>query len=106
MKHLSKVALGAVVAMLIVGCGEEAEFADREYTHDYLKDDSNAKVLVKLVEFCEANKNAKLSTIQMKNCEMGNFIKRKKNQSFSILTGVEKPTEWDELVKKYGKNSK
>ena len=96
MKNLSKVALGAVVAMLIVGCGEEAEFADREYTYDYLKDDSNAKVLVQLVEFCEANKNAKLSTIQMKNCETANSRKQRLIQVY----------EWTKLVEKYGKNSK
>lgn len=56
MKHLSKVALGAVVAMLIVGCGEEAKFADREYTWDYLSKEGNEKILVEMVEFVKQTK--------------------------------------------------
>lgn len=96
MKHLSKVALGAVVAMLIVGCGEEAKFADREYTWDYLSKEGNEKILVEMVEFCEANKNAKLSTIQMKNCEIADMKKRRLIQVYG----------WTKLVEKYGKNGK
>ncbi len=102
MKNLSKVALGALILAMFVGCGEEAKFGDKEYTHDYLNDKVNAKTLVELVEFCEANKNANLSTIQMKNCELGSFIKHKKNQSWSVLTGDNEPTEWEKLVQQYG----
>lgn len=106
MKILSKIALGAVVALIITGCGESAKFGDKEYTHDYLNDRGNSKLLVELVEFCEANKNADLSTMQMKNCEMGEFVKSKRNKSFNALSDKKEPTEWDELVEKYGSKAK
>ncbi|MSN96904.1 hypothetical protein F1B92_06970 [Campylobacter sp. FMV-PI01] len=107
MKNLSKVALGALILAMFVGCGEEnAKFGDKEYTHDYLNDKSNVKTLVELVEFCEENKSANLSTTQMKNCELGNFIKHKKNQSWGALTGGNEPTEWEKLVEKYGSKDK
>lgn len=106
MKFVSKVALGALVAAVLVGCGEDAKFADKEYTHDYLNNPSNVKLLVELIEFCEANKSANLSTIQMKNCDVGGFIKNKKNQRWSVLTDSKEPTEWEKLVEQYGSKAK
>ncbi|MBT0612821.1 hypothetical protein [Campylobacter hyointestinalis] len=97
MKNLSKVAFGALILAMFVGCGEDAKFGDKEYTHDYLNDKSNVKILVELVEFCEANKSANLNTIQMKNCELGDFIKHKK-----IKIGVCLPVAMSRLN---GKNS-
>ncbi|EGU24824.1 hypothetical protein CFV354_1931 [Campylobacter fetus subsp. venerealis NCTC 10354] len=38
----------------------------------------------------------------MKNCELGSFIKHKKNQRWSLLTGDNEPTEWEKLVQQYG----
>ncbi len=102
MKNLGKATLGGFLALAIVGCGESGKFGDKEYTHDYLNENSNAKVLVELVEFCEANKNANLSTMQMKNCETGNQIKNKLEQD-----GWGNPkSSWDKLVEQYGSKNK
>lgn len=94
MKNLSKVALGALILAILVGCGEEAKFGDKEYTFEYLRD--NEKLLVEIVEFCEANKNANLSTIQMKNCETADNRKRRLIQK----------SNWEKLVEQYGSKAK
>lgn len=94
MKNLSKVALGALIIAMFVGCGEEAKFGDKEYTFEYLRD--NEKLLVEIVEFCEANKNANLSTVQMKNCETADHRKRRLIQI----------SEWEKLVEQYGSKAK
>jgi len=94
MKNLSKVALGALILAILVGCGEEAKFGDKEYTFEYLRD--NEKLLVEIVEFCEANKNANLSTVQMKNCETADNRKRRLIQT----------SNWEKLVEQYGSKAK
>lgn len=100
MKNLGKATLGGFLALAIVGCGESGKFGDKEYTFEYLRD--NEKLLVEIVEFCEANKNANLSTIQMKNCETGNQIKNQLEQD-----GWGNPkSSWDKLVEQYGSKNK
>ncbi|RAZ45737.1 hypothetical protein [Campylobacter hyointestinalis] len=94
MKNLSKVALGALILAMLVGCGEDAKFGDKEYTFEYLRD--NEQLLVEMVFWCEANKNAKLSTIQMKNCETADLRKRRLIQIYG----------WEKLVEKYGSKDK
>lgn len=100
MKNLSKVALGALILAMLVGCGEEsAKFGDKEYTFDYLRD--NEKLLVEIVEFCEANKNANLSTIQMKNCQTADDRKSRLTQKWG-----NEPSKWEKLVEQYGSKAK
>lgn len=99
MKNLGKATLGGFLALVIVGCGESGKFGDKEYTFEYLRD--NEKLLVEIVEFCEANKNANLSTIQMKNCETADDRKRRLIQKWG-----NKPSDWEKLVEQYGSKTK
>lgn len=99
MKNLSKVALGALILAMLVGCGEDAKFGDKLYqVDDFLKDE---KLLVELVEFCEKGGKPNLSDIQIKNCETAQFQKSKYTQKWG-----DGPSRWEKLVEKYGSKDK
>lgn len=95
MRLLGKIALGAAVTIMLIGCGEGSKYGDKEYTFEYLRD--NEQLLVELVQWCELNKNANLNTTQMKNCQTAYDRKSRLTQKWG-----NEPSKWEKLVEKYG----